>query len=164
MSLAERAREAARERPFLLAGLRAGVINHRAAAEFLDLAGDPDAVATALRRFAETLPDYRTESRKAQVTMHSGVGVVAAEPDVTEPTMVVGDTAIVPNAGDATAIVATGDVDTAVLRTALGRLAAADVDTLAAGVGGAALVIAVERRAGPSALRVIEDALSAVPV
>lgn len=81
MSLAAEAREAVREHPFLLSALRAGVVNHRAAAEFLELDGDPDAVATALRRFAETLPEYETESRDARVTMHSGVGVVGGRTD-----------------------------------------------------------------------------------
>lgn len=183
MSLAERAREAARKHPFLLAGLRAGVVNHRAAAEFLDLNGDTDAIATGLRRFAETLPEYETESRDVRVTMHGGVGVVDSsvatggddsvnegntdDRKVNKPMLLVGETAIVPDAGDGTAVVATGDVDAAGLQAVLGQLATEDVDVLAAGVErtgtGTALAVVVKRRAGPSTLQVVEDALAAVP-
>ncbi|MFT4958602.1 MAG: hypothetical protein ACI9EZ_001934, partial [Halobacteriales archaeon] len=55
MSLAERTREAARARPFLVEGLRAKVVNYTAAARFLDVDGEVDAVATALRRYGEGL-------------------------------------------------------------------------------------------------------------
>lgn len=179
MSLAERAREAARKHPFLLAGLRAGVVNHRAAAEFLDLDGDTDAVATGLRRFAETLPAYGTEPRDVRVTMHSGIGVVDSsvategknsgnksntdDSEAKTPMLLVGETAIVPDAGDGTAVVATGDIDAAGLQAVLGRLATEGVDVLAAGVERTALAVVVERRAGPSTLQVVEDALAAVP-
>ncbi len=179
MSLAERAREAARNHPFLLAGLRAGVVNHRAAAEFLDLDGDTDAVATGLRRFAETLPEYETAPRNVRVTMHSGIGVVDSsvatgggdsvtkgnsnDRESTEPMLLVGERAIVPDAGDATAVVATGDVDAAGLQAVLGRLATEDVAVLAAGVERTTLAVVVERRAGPNTLQVVEDTLAAVP-
>lgn len=164
MSLAARTREAAREYPFLVAGLRAGVVNHRAAAEFLDLDGDPDAVATALRRFADTLPEYATDARDARVTMHSDLGVVdAATVEAGDAPLVVGDAAVVPDAGDDTAVVATGTVDASALWAVLGRLVTSDVDVLAAGVGGGTLVVVVERRAGATTLRLVEEALDAVP-
>jgi hypothetical protein len=142
MSLSERARDRAREHPFVLAGLRAGILNCRAAAEFLDLDGDPDAVATALRRFAETLPAYATTSRDARVTMHGGVGVVSSD-DVTDatPHLTVGDQAVCPDAGEQTAVVVTGDVDTAALWTVLGRLRTAEVDVVAAGGDEQTLVV-----------------------
>jgi hypothetical protein len=163
MSLAAEAREAVRERPFLLSALRAGVVNHRAAAEFLNLDGDPDAVATALRRFAETLPEYATEARDARVTMHSGVGLVdPAAVDAAEPTLLAGDAAVAPDAGNLTAVVATGEVDALALRGALGRLAAGEVEVVAAGVTGSTLVVVVGRRAGARALRLVESALAAV--
>lgn len=174
MSVAERTREAAREYPFLVAALRAGVVNHRAAAEFLDIDGETDAVATALRRFAETLPEYTAVSRDARVRMHSGVGVV----DSSEPaqradaeggkrdgsTLVVGDTTIVADAGEDTAVVATGEVDPATLSAVLGRLLIEVVDVRAAGVSGGTLVVVVERRHGARALRIVEDTLGSVPV
>ena len=181
MSLAADTREAVRERPFLRDALRAGLVNHSAAATWLaeraDLDGDPDAVAAALRRFREDLPAYETESRTASVTMRSGVGVVedaggerAGDPADDRdgdtaggvPLLRVGDAAVV-DGGERTAILATGDVDAAALASALGRLAAADVDVAAAGVTGDTLVCVVSRRDGASAVRVVETALDAVP-
>ncbi|WP_096393987.1 hypothetical protein [Halorubrum trapanicum] len=175
MSLAAETREAVRARPFVRDALRAGLVNHSAAATWLaeraDLDGDPDAIAAALRRFREDLPAYETESRTASVTMRSGVGVVDDAGDGDSgagdaddlPLLRVGDAAVV-DGGDRTAILATGDVDAAALADALGRLAAADVEIAAAGVAGDALVCVVPRRDGASAVRVVEAALGAVPV
>ncbi|ELZ34134.1 DUF7523 family protein [Halorubrum distributum] len=179
MSLAAETREAVRAHPFVRDALRAGLVNHSAAATWLaeraDLNGDPDAIAAALRRFREDLPAYETESRTASVTMRSGVGVVDDADDAADAgagdsgaddagaLLRVGDAAVV-DGGDRTAILATGDVDAAALADALGRLAAADVDVGAAGVAGDALVCVVPRRDGASAVRVVEAALEAVPV
>ncbi|WP_424014272.1 DUF7523 family protein [Halorubrum xinjiangense] len=175
MSLAAETREAVRAHPFVRDALRAGLVNHSAAAAWLaeraDLDGDPDAIAAALRRFREDLPAYKTESRTASVTMRSGVGVVddAGDGDAgpidgdSDALLRVRDAAVV-DGGDRTAILATGDVDTAALASALGRLAAADVGVEAAGVTGDALVCVVSRRDGASAVRVVEAALDAVPV
>ena len=58
MSLASETRDAVRARPFLYDALRAGVVNYTAAARELDVDGEVDAVATALRRFAEELAEY----------------------------------------------------------------------------------------------------------
>jgi hypothetical protein len=172
MSLAEATREAARRRPFLVGALRAGVVNYTAAARFLsgDVDGDLESVATALRRFAESLPDHETDDRNARVSMQSGLGEMdevakgtesnAAE---TDPLLVVGDTALAPHAGSLTGVVATGEVDAPALAHALGRLDAAGVGVRAAGVADEALVVAVERRDGPDAVRIVEDALDAVP-
>ena len=168
MSLAADTREAVRSRPFVLDALRAGLLNHSAAAAWLaetaDLDGDTDAVAVALRRFREDLPAYATESRAATVSMRSGVGLSDDEtdPDAADPLLQVGDAAVVPE-GDRTAIVATGDVDAAALAAILGRLAVREVDVAAAGVAGDALVCVVGRRDGPDAVRVAEAALDAVP-
>jgi hypothetical protein len=184
MSLAADTREAARARPFVLDALRAGVLNHSAAAAWLadeaDLGGDggraadTDAIATALRRFREELPAYATGERDASVSMRSGVGVVTdAEGDAegdrgvggsggAGPLLRVGGAAVVAE-GRATAILATGEVDAEALAAVLRRLAAVDVDVAAAGVAGDALSVVVGRRDGASAVRVVEDALAAVP-
>jgi hypothetical protein len=177
MSLAAETREAVRARPFVRDALRAGLVNHSAAASWLaaraDLDGDPDAIAAALRRFREDLPAYETEARTASVSMRSGVSIAddateandGAEGDGADadPLLRVGDAAVV-EGGDRTAILATGDVDAAALADALGRLGAADVEVAAAGVAGDALVCVVSRRDGASAVRVVEAALEAVPV
>ena len=147
MTLADDTRAAARDHPFLVAALRAGVLNYAAAARFLDV-GETDAVATALRRYAEELPDYAPESRDARVTMHRGVG--PADPD--EALLAVGDLALSPDGGDMTAVLAAGDVDAAALAAVLSRLAVAET-----------LVVVVEKRSGPDAVRAVENALAAVP-
>jgi hypothetical protein len=162
MSLAEETREAARRRPFLVGALRAGVVNYTAAARFLseEVGGDPESVATALRRFAESLPDRETEARRARVSMKSGLGETE---DADDALLAVGDTSLAPDAGPLTGILAEGDVDATALGHVLGRLAVEDIEVRAAGVAGEALLVAVERRDGPDAVRLVEDALEAVP-
>lgn len=164
MSLAGETREAVRARPFLLTALRAGVVNYSAAASLLDLDGDPEAVATALRRFAEDLPVYDPESRQAAVRMQSGVGQVSADSDA-EPLLSVGDAGFSPEVDDGrlTAVVAVGAVDTTALATVLGRLSTADVSVEAAGVAEESLVVVVPRRDGAGAVRAVEAALERVP-
>jgi energy-converting hydrogenase Eha subunit C len=171
MSLASETRRAVRDRPFLLAALRAGVVNYTAAADFLDLDGEREAVATALRRFAEDLPPFDAEPRDVRVTMESGVGVVDADDrgsgtdDHADPILQVGGSAVV-DGGSSTAVLATGAVDAAALAAVLNRLAATDdgVEVAAAGVCGESLLVVVGRRDGATALRTVEAALDAVPV
>lgn len=155
MSLAAATRDAVRERPFLYDALRAGVVNYTAAARTLDVEGDTDAVATALRRFADELADGPGQESEARVSMRSGLGRV----DDGAALLAVGDTRLADGAGSLTGIVATGDVSPAALGDVLGRLRAADIDAEAAGVGDETLVVVVERRAGPDALRVVEGAV-----
>ncbi len=169
MSLAAEAREAVRARPFVLDALRAGVLNHSAAAAWLvdeaDLDGDTDAIATAIRRFREDLPAYATAERAASVSMRSGVGIADdADPDAAppEPLIRIGGATVIADGRD-TAILATGDVDPGVLAAAIRRLAAVDVTASAAGVAGDALVVVVGRRDGATAVRVVEATLEAVP-
>ncbi|MFB6078455.1 MAG: hypothetical protein ABEJ80_05710 [Halarchaeum sp.] len=160
-TLAEAARDALTEYPFLRDALRAGVVNYAAAARFLGLAdgADADAAATALRRHAERLPDYARESRAVRVTMRSGLG--RAED---EGLLAVHGAGFAPDAGSLTGVLATGEVDARALAAVLARLDAADVGVEAAGVAGDALLVVVSRRAGPSTVRAVEDALDAVPV
>lgn len=160
MSLAARTREAAADRPFLVDALGAGVVNYTAAARFLDVDGDVDAVATALRRFADELPTYETEARETRVTMQSGLGEAA---DSEDALLVVGDSAIAPTGGSLRGVLVTGDVDHAALATVLRCLSTADVPVEAAGTAGDALLVVVDRHAGADAVRTVEDALEAVP-
>lgn len=170
MSLAAETRDAARRHPFVLSGLRAGVLNYTAAARFLDVSGDDDAVATALRRFAEELPDWETSRERVRVTMHRGVRLVEDKSQVDDPLLEVGGTVL--DVDDAvsgddqplTAMLAVGNVDAEGLAAVLGRLFAVDVSVHAAGVAGDALVVAVDGTHGATALRVFEDALDAVPM
>jgi hypothetical protein len=175
VSLAETTREAARGRPFLVDALRAGVVNYAAAAAFLDVEGDPDTVATALRRFADELEPVEPDDRRARVTMRRGVGLEGngataargagnrtGDPGESgEPHLRVGGVALVPE-GSMTAVQASGDVDAAALEAVLGRLRVAGVDAEAAGVAGESLVVVVGRRDGARAVRAVEGALAAV--
>ncbi|WP_224336985.1 DUF7523 family protein [Haloprofundus halobius] len=167
MSLAADAREAARERPFLLTALRASVVNYSAAATHLDIDGDTDAIATALRRYAEELPPLEIETRDTRVTMKSGVGVAdAADAETTDEDalLTLGGSAVVADGGSQTAIVATGEADVDALATVLGRLQASEIPVDAAATAGDSLVVVVGRRDGVNALRVVEAALEAVSV
>ncbi|WP_415381072.1 hypothetical protein [Halosimplex sp. TS25] len=156
MTLAADTREAVRRHPFLFDALRAGVVNYSAAARFLDVDGETDAVVAALRRFAEDLPDYERPGTNPPVNMQSGLG----EGDPADALLAVGDLALVPDEGSLTAITAGGDADAAALRQVLGRLETAAVPIEAAAVGGGSLVVVVGRREGPDAVRAVEDALA----
>ena len=164
MSLAAETRRAAEDRPFLVTALRAGVVNYTAAARFLadrGVDGETDAIATALRRYAEELPAYETESLDVRVRMESGVGVVD---DEREPLLSVGDLAIgATDGGDRTAIVATGDVDATALAAAIRALSLEGIEPTAAAVGDDTALLVVDRLAGANAVRAVEDALEAVP-
>lgn len=157
MTLAADTRDAVRSNPFLYDALRAGVVNYSAAARFLDVDGETDAVVAALRRFADELPTYQRPGTDPPVSMQSGLG----EGDPADALLAVGDLALAPDAGSLTAIAASGTDDAEALRAVLGRLETAGVTTEAAAVGGGSLLVVVERRAGPDALRAVEDALEA---
>jgi hypothetical protein len=155
MTLAAETREAVRRHPFLYDALRAGVVNYSAAARFLAVDGETDAVVAALRRYAEDLPDDDPVSPEAAVNMRRGLG----EGDPADALLVVGATALTPDTGALTGLVASGDVDAGALRTVLGRLATRTIDVRAAAVGGDALVVVVDGQDGPDALRAVEAVL-----
>lgn len=166
MSLAAATRDAVRERPFLRAALRAGIVNYTAAADWLverdAVDGDREAVATALRRFAADLPVYATEDRRASVSMHSGVALETESATDDDALIHVGDAAVV-SGGSKTAILATGAVDARALTRVLGRLDGDEIEPHAASVAVDTLAVLVDRRAGADAVRIVEDALDAVP-
>ncbi|EMA09101.1 hypothetical protein SAMN05443574_11811 [Haloarcula vallismortis] len=156
MSLAAATRDAVRERPFLYDALRAGVVNYTAAARTLDIDGEEDAIATALRRFAEELPADSAHDSDARVSMQSGLGRVESTDAESAIVLQIGDTAFAEDAGSLTGVVAAGDLASAALAEVLGRLRATDVAVKAAAVTDNALVVVVSRRAGPDALRIVE--------
>jgi hypothetical protein len=166
MSLAADAREAARSHPFLHQALRAGVVNYRAAAEYLALDGDTDAVATALRRYADELDPLATRVVDGPVRMQRGVGLVDVDDPVrdaeSDVVLAVGDRRVV-RGGDMTAVRATGDLGANALGHALARLDLTSVVVDAAGVVDGELVVVVPNRQGATALRVVEDALESLP-
>ncbi|WP_267639662.1 DUF7523 family protein [Haloarchaeobius amylolyticus] len=162
MTLARETRDAADDHPFLLAALRAGVVNYSAAARFLSVDGEEEAVATALRRYADALPDFETGNRDVRVTMQSGIAPVD-EDDGTEPLLRVGEQGYTKaSGGGATAILATGMVDAALCQQVLGRLETDGVGVSALGFDADALVVLVDRREAANALRAVEAAAEAV--
>lgn len=171
MSLAEETRAAVRRRPFLVDALRVGVLNYTAAARFLadklDRDADLDAIATALRRFSESLGEYETEDRRASVSMKSGLGEIEVgegeKSASSDALFSIGGTAFAPGEGSLTGILASGEVDATTLASTLSRLAAAEIEVLAAGVAGDSMLVVVERRDGPDAVRLVEDSLDIVP-
>jgi hypothetical protein len=159
MTLAADTRDAVRDHPFLRDALRAGICNYSAAARFLALDGDTDAVVAALRRYAEDLPDYDTDSPSVRVSMQSGLGPT----DTDSPLLSVGDTGFGESGDGHTAVLASGDVDATALQSVLARLDIEDVPVVATGFGGDAIVVVVERLDGANAVRAVESALDAVP-
>jgi len=157
MTKAATTRAAIDDHPFLRRALRAGVVNHAAAARFLDVAGDEEAIAAAVRRYGEELPEFEAGERRGTVSIESGLG------PSDDGLLVVSGHGFAPGEGRLTALLATGDVDTRVLSFALDRLHAVDVDPVAAGVAEGALAVVVERRDGADALRIVENALESVP-
>lgn len=86
----------------------------------------------------------------------------AASDGAADPLLVVGETRLVDAAavgrrrGDLAAVLATGDVAPSAVERVVGRLRTADIDVVAAAVTTDALLVAVPRRAGADALRVVE--------
>ncbi|MES3517071.1 MAG: hypothetical protein PPP58_05335 [Natronomonas sp.] len=159
MSVAAATREAVRKHPFLEAALRAGVLNYTAAARFLDAEGDTDAVAAALRRYREELPEYAPESKRVSVSMRSGVARVT-DGSSDDALLSIAGTEFVPSGGESTAIVASGEIDPEALVGVLGRLRIDDTDVEAAAVDDGTLIVVVGRRSGAAAVRTIEDELA----
>lgn len=151
MSLAAETREAVRERPVLYDALRAGVVNYTAAAETLDIDGDREAIATALRRFTESLSENTDEPTDRSLTVRMDRSVDPDELDAVASTV---ETAGVDDA--VTAVRARGGVDAEMLATVCDRLRIAEIDILAASVAADLLVVVVPQRAGVDTLRTVE--------
>jgi len=164
MTLAERTRAAARDQPFLVDALRAGVANYAAAARYLDVDGDPDAVATALRRYADELPDRGPTERDVRVTMERGVGRIedAGSASAREVLLSVSGSAFGATDDGKTAVLATGDVDLAAAHAALDALAVEGVAVDALAHADDVLAVVVPKLDAATALRAVERALDAV--
>ncbi|WP_018259274.1 DUF7523 family protein [Halomicrobium katesii] len=156
-SLAARTREAVRARPFLYDALRAGVVNYTAAARWLSVEGDIDAVATALRRYAEELDGDAGPESDARVEMRSGLG----RTDDEDALIAVADAAYAPDSGSLTGIVVVGLTGVDTFERVLGALRAAGIGVDAAGFAAETALVVVGRRDGPDAVRAVEAALEA---
>ena len=163
MTVAADTRAAVRERPFLHTALRAGIVNYTAAARFLQeradvSAADEEAIAAALRRYADELDDYELPERRASVSIRSGIDPADAA-TAADALLSVGDTAFAADGGELTAVVAGGEVDADALCDVLARLRTADVGVVAAAGVDGTLAVVVSRRDGPDTVRAVENAL-----
>ena len=163
MSLAAKTREAVRADPVLYDALCAGIVNYTAAADSLDVDGDREAIATALRRFAADLDESHSgDERSITVRLHSAIEAVDAEAllAVDGTGLAVSgetsDSSYKADLDDQTAVRATGDVDARVLSSVVDRLRIAGVSLAAAGVAGETMVVLVSRRDGPTAVQLVE--------
>ncbi|MFB6153283.1 MAG: hypothetical protein ABEJ27_03430 [Halodesulfurarchaeum sp.] len=157
-SLAAETRSAIDARPYLKEALRAGVLNVAAAARYLDLEGEHEAVATALRRYAEELESREPRERAFTVRMErrvtdvnallsvggEGQPLVQADPDGARTTA-------------PTALVVTGDVDARLVGTVLTRLAETELTLIGAGMAEERAVFLVPNGSGSTALRIVEE-------
>ena len=150
-SLAAATREAVDAHPFVRDGLRAGIVNYSAAARFLDVEGGDEAIATALRRYAEELPEVASREGGVRVTMQSGIGRDEGS------FLAVAGTSFAKCSGPMTAILATGDVDGRFLATVANRLTGAEISVEALGLADESVVTVVERTDASTALAIVED-------
>lgn len=154
MSIAAETRAAVRSHPFLYDALRTGVLNYTATARFLDI-GETETVTAALRRYADELDDYDQAANdpNTRIEMRSGLGRVDDE----DGFLSIGDSAY-GDGGSLTGIIATGEVSPPVLAAVLDRLRIEGIDVETAAIDGKTLVVLVDRRDGPTALRLVEAA------
>ncbi len=133
-------------------------MNYTAAARFLAVDGEADAIATALRRYADELEPLESDERGVRVRMQSGVGPVD-DPD--EALLAVGSTVLGTggNSSPYTVIVATGAVDAWAVSTALASLTIAGIEVVAVGFEPGTLLVAVERLDGANTVRAVERTL-----
>ncbi|WP_138007512.1 DUF7523 family protein [Halalkalirubrum salinum] len=172
MNVAAETRSAVESAPFLHRALRAGVVNYTAAAEVLDIDGESEAIAAALRRYAAELDPIEPDERSVTVRMQRGVSVVDADRDEESEVSAdatlwaVAGTVIDSSGGDATALVCTGAIDSALFATIFSRLHTAAIEPIAAGFAHAdtteatdgTAVVVVGRREAIDTLRLIESA------
>jgi hypothetical protein len=168
MTVAAATREAVRNRPTLYDALRAGVVNYTAAADSLDVEGDRDAIATALRRFAAELhaepAPTRSTDRELTVRLHSDIeSVDAADTLLAVDGVGVGQPASTSLANkraveteSQTALRVTGDVDAHLLASTVDRLRIAGIPVTATGLAAGTMVLVVPRGDGPTALQLVE--------
>lgn len=159
MSLAEETRTAVHRRPYLLTALREGIVNYAAAARTLGLSEDTEAVATALRRYAEQLPPATTESRHTRVSMRTNLD------DLQEADLLNLTTQTNTLQHDAhTGVIVEGDVDAIVLEQSLAILHANQIKISAAGVAGDQMVLILDRQDAAHAIRLVEEVLDEVRI
>jgi hypothetical protein len=148
-SIAARTRRAVDRTPFVRQALRAGVLNYTAAARRLDVDAEPDAVASALRRYEADLPALDDADRTVRVRMDNTPAetllAVAGQEAETQ---------------DQTALLLSGEVDPGTFGRAVAALQAASLAVTAAGFVQDQGVVLVPDADGSAALRIVESVLA----
>lgn len=144
-SIAAETRRAVDHTPFLRQALRAGIVNFTEAARQLDVPGETEAVASALRRYAAELPPLEANARNIRVRMERGV----------DPNRVTvsGQS---PATADLTAIVLDGDIAPGLFGRVLSSFASTGVTVHGAGLIDKSGIVLVNRGEGSQALRLVE--------
>jgi hypothetical protein len=144
-SIAEETRRAVDRTPHLRRALREGILNYTAAARRLGVDADPEAVASALRRYESELPPLPADDRSVRVRMERH-----PEPEI----LAVGGRT--PETTALTAIRVAGVSDGTVLARALSTLRSSDVSVAGAGFLAEEAILLVESGDGSTALRHVE--------
>ena len=159
MTIAEVTREATRRHPWLIEALRAGVVNFAAAARFLDV-GDDEAVAAALRRFADDLPALDVDRPNVRIRMRRDVDRAdLAADDLLPATSADGEG----EPSSLTALIVRGDVAPGHVAVVLTRLEQAGIHVSAVAAADSRATIAVPRADGARALRMVESTVTTGP-
>lgn len=152
MSLASQTRETVKNHPCIHEALRAGVINYSAAARFLPIAGDTEAIASALRRYEEQLASPTTQSRDVSISMHSSYPSEQAGFSEENPSDI--DTETV------TWLCVSGNISPAFVGSLLLGCKSHEIPIHAVSANEGTAVICVPRSTGAAALRCIENVLN----
>lgn len=151
MSLASRTRDTVKKYPCIHQALRAGVINYSAAARYLPVSGDTEAIASALRRYAEELPDPTPKPIDVSITMHTSYpdqlsGLPAETPDTNEE-------------GSITWLCVSGDITPVLVGSVLLGCKSHEIPVQTVSANDGTALISVPQSAGAAALRCIEHVL-----
>ncbi len=134
------------------------MVNYRAVARAIDVSGDVDAVATAIRRYAEELAPVAEDSDPPTIRIERPVRITTA-PDATG-LLSVGDTTVQSGTDGAAAalLVSRGHAyPPRQLAADILALETNDLTPQAVGLGQTTAVIVVAQTDGPDAIRVLED-------
>lgn len=157
MSIAKRTRAAINEHPFLVEALRADVVNYTAAARFLDV-GEAEAVAAALRRYANELPPQPKPSGASKVRMITGLG---REDTADDALLKIDGASYQYEAGTLTAILVDREFSHFYDVEIRWQLRENGIDAQAIASTADQFIIVTERKDGPTTLRLVEEALTA---
>lgn len=151
MSLASRTRDTVKKYPCIHEALRTGVINYSAAARFLPVSGDTEAIASALRRYAEELPDPTPKPRDISITMHTSYPdqLTGLPAEIPEPS----------DEGPVTWLCVSGDITPVLVGSVLLGCKIHEIPVLAVTATDGTAVLSVPRSAGAAALRCMENVI-----